>query len=150
MKKLVILAVALISAIAVQAKSVVFTLSDGTKVYYLIGGEANPVMKFVEGGITVNADAYTFSQIKNFYISDTDDPTSVQSPSTARPSRRGNVLLIPVMGSKPSVKVYAVSGSEVEADITVTDGHASVSLDRLPSGTYIVRNGQSSIKVMKR
>ena len=73
MKKLTLLFVfACLAYAGAMAKSVVFTLVDGTKVYYLLGGEANPKLRFVEGKMTVDADVYEFSDIKNFYISEED------------------------------------------------------------------------------
>ena len=55
------------SLLPAGAKSVVFTLNDGTLVYYLLGGEVAPVMRFGdEGTLTINADSYEVSGIKNF------------------------------------------------------------------------------------
>ena len=64
--------IVLMSVCMASAKSVVFTLSNNTKVYYLLGGEKNPVMKFVDGKLVVNTDTYEFSKIKNFVISEED------------------------------------------------------------------------------
>ena len=59
MKKLALsLSLFFLACMTATAKSVVFTLSNGTKIYYLLGGETNPVMRFVDGKITVNADSY--------------------------------------------------------------------------------------------
>ena len=66
MKKLTLLFVfACLAYAGAMAKSVVFTLVDGTKVYYLLGGETNPKLRFVEGKMTVDADVYEFSDIKS-------------------------------------------------------------------------------------
>ena len=55
MKKLTFLLLLLMASIGTSAKSVVFTLNDGTKVYYLLSKEVNPIMRFKEGKL-VSAD----------------------------------------------------------------------------------------------
>ena len=67
MKKLTILCLLCLASMGAMAKSLVLTLSDGTLVYYLLGGETDPRMRFVEGKIEVNTDVYEISGIKNFY-----------------------------------------------------------------------------------
>ena len=67
---IILMALTLITG-SISAKSVVFTLSDGTQVYYLIGGGSNPIMTFENGSVTVNSDTYQISDIVNFYISKT-------------------------------------------------------------------------------
>ena len=66
--------------LSVEAKSLVITLKDGTLVYYLLNSDKSPVMRMVPGGFTVNKDSYKFSEVKNFYISPTDDPNPVEPP----------------------------------------------------------------------
>ena len=58
-----------LAIVNLSARSIVLTLKDGTHVYYLLGGESRPVLKFVDGNIVVNTDRYEFGDIKNFYIS---------------------------------------------------------------------------------
>ena len=77
MKKWICLLLVLMTSLGVSAKSVVFTMNDGTKVYYLLSTGVNPILRFKEGRMVVNEDAYEFSDIKNFYISETDDPNAI-------------------------------------------------------------------------
>ena len=70
MKKWICLSLVLMTSLGVSAKSVVFTMNDGTKVYYLLSTGVNPILRFKEGRMVVNEDAYEFSDIKNFYISE--------------------------------------------------------------------------------
>ena len=77
MKKLYLLGLALLTSFAVEAKSLVITLSDGSLVYYLLSNDNAPTMRIVEGGFMVNGDTYAFKDVKNFYISTTDDPTDI-------------------------------------------------------------------------
>lgn len=150
MKKLLTLFALLVCCMSVSAKSVVFRLSDNTLVYYLLGGETNPVLKFEGNGFTVNSDQYEFSGVKNFYISDEDDPAivGIDEIKTAAPKYDGNTLVI--ASENAAIKVLDVSGKEVKAAISSADGRTSVDMSSLPKGVYIINTGKSSMKVMKR
>lgn len=149
MKRLVTLMIVLASVCMASAKSVVFTLSDGTLVYYLLGGDTNPIMRFVDDKVVVNADTYEFSGIKNFYISNEDDPNAIENV-LAKSSIKydGNTLVVSAAKGK-TVKVFAVNGTEVKAPISTAEGYAAVDMSGLQKGTYIISVGSSSIKVRK-
>lgn len=147
MKKLFLMAVLCLAVSAVEAKSVVFNLSNRTKVYYLLGGETNPVMKVVDGKIMVNADQYEFSNIKSFYISETDDPTAIEAVK-ADYSRRGNVLVAKAKAGD-TVMVYSTGGAVVLTASAGADGDALIDLSSLTKGVYIVKIGKESFKISK-
>lgn len=149
MKRLVTLMIVLASVCMASAKSVVFTLSDGTLVYYLLGGDTNPIMRFVDDKVVVNADTYEFSGIKNFYISNEDDPNAIENV-LAKSSIKydGNTIVVGAAKGK-AVKVFAVNGTEVKAPISTAEGYAAVDMSGLQKGTYIISVGSSSIKVQK-
>lgn len=151
MKKLTLLfAFACLVCVCAQAKSVVFTLADGTKVYYLLGGETNPKLRFQEGKMLVEADTYEFSNIKNFYISSEDDPNAIENVLSKQNVRvRGNMVVINSSSVK-NVDVFAANGAKVSADIQRDGDVITVNLNGLPKGMYVVSVGQSSLKVMKR
>lgn len=151
MKKLTLLfAFACLVCVCAQAKSVVFTLADGTKVYYLLGGETNPKLRFQEGKMLVEADTYEFSNIKNFYISSEDDPNAIENVLSKQNVRvRGNMVVINSSSVK-NVDVFAANGAKVSANIQRDGDVITVNLNGLPKGMYVVSVGQSSLKVMKR
>ncbi len=141
--------IVLASVCMASAKSVVFTLSDGTLVYYLLGGDTNPIMRFVDDKVVVNADTYEFSGIKNFYISNEDDPNAIENV-LAKSSIKydGNTVVVSAAKGK-NVKVFAVNGTEVKAPISTAEGYAAVDMSGLQKGTYIISVGSSSMKVQK-
>lgn len=150
MKRLAFLLSLCLLSLGMQAKSLVLTLSDGTKMYYQLGGETNPVMRFVEGGMTVDTDSYQLSDIKNFSISDEDAPTGIaEQPATLHPHFVANTLVINAADA-PQVKVHALAGNEVQADVKKSGDVISINLNALPRGTYIVSTGKASVKVMKK
>jgi hypothetical protein len=131
------------------AKSLVLTLSNGKKVYYLLDNKTTTMMRFVDGKITVEADEYTFSNIKNFYISEQDDPNSIEEViSKSNATYRANTLVVNTVNTP--VKVYTTNGMEVNAETSNTGSTTSVDLNNLAKGTYIIRIGDSSFKVMKK
>lgn len=151
MKKTTILfTLMLLASVGAMAKSVVFTLSNNKKVYYQLGGETNPMLRFVDGKMTVNADTYEFSGIKNFYISQEDAPNAIESTATAtRMAYSANTLVLNA-GEAKTVKVYSVGGREVNADIQTADDIITVNLNGLEKGAYIISTGDASFKVLKK
>ena len=150
MKKLTFLLLLLMASIGASAKSVVFTLKDGTKVYYLLSKEVNPIMRFKEGKMVVNDDAYEFSDIKNFYISDEDDPNAIEAVlSQQEVTYSANTVIFRSEAVK-TVKVYTLDGVEVKAPVQQNGDVISVNLNGLEKGTYLISTGASSIKVWKK
>ena len=136
-------------ALNVCAKSIVFTLSNGSLVYYLVGSTNGPVMKFVDGKCVVNTDLYEFSQIKNFYVSETDDSSAMNAVKTHDDfSWRDNVLF--VKSDASAVQVFQASGAQCDAAISADGGLVTVNLSACPKGVYIVKVAGSSFKVIKK
>lgn len=140
----------LAASVGAMAKSVVFTLVDGTKVYYLLGGDKDPVLKFVDGKMTVNADTYEFSGIKNFYISEEDDPVAIDDVLAGKDVSYRDGMIVVKASDVKRVTVYAMNGSPVEADVVKADGVVTISLAALPAGNYVVKVDGTSFKVAKR
>lgn len=151
MKKLTLsIMLLLATSIGATAKSLVLTLVDGTKVYYLLGGAKDPMLRFVDGKVTVDADTYEFSGIKNFYISDEDDPTAIDDVLAGKNiSYRDGVIVVNATGVQ-RVAVYALNGAAVEADVAKADDVITISLAALPSGSYVVKVDGASFKVSKK
>ena len=150
MKKLAFLFLMLMTSVGASARSVVFTLSDETKVYYLLSSEVNPVLRFKEGKMVVNDDVYEFSDIKNFYISEEDDPNAIEPVlSKLNMTFKENTVIIRSETVK-AVKVYTLNGEEVKAPVEKTDDFISVNLNGLEKGTYLISTGDSFLKVLKK
>ena len=150
MKKLAFLFLLLMTSVGASAKSIVFTLSDDTKVYYLLSSEVNPVLRFKEGKMVVNEDVYEFSDIKNFYISEEDDPNAIEPVlSKLNMTFKENTVIIRSETVK-TVRVYTLNGVEVKVPVEKTDDVISVNLNGLEKGTYLISTGNSSLKVLKK
>ena len=150
MKKLTFSLLMLVASIGATAKSLVFTLNDGTKVYYQLSSEVNPIMRFKEGKLLVNDDVYEFDGIKNFYLSDEDAPNAIENvQSKPNVSFKANTVLIPADAVKV-LKVFTVDGVEVKTVIQNEGDVFSVDLNGLAKGVYVISTGKSSLKVIKK
>lgn len=143
------IACTVLSAPLVLGKSLVLTLTDGTLVYYLLGGDVNPMMHLSEEGTQVNADTYTFGNLKNFYISLTDDPNGIEQVLTDAHVSYSRNMLVFTAKDTDKVQVYTTAGTPAQADVKVMGDKVLVDLNQLPQGAYVVKMGQSSLKVMK-
>lgn len=150
MKKLTFFLLMLVASIGATAKSLVFTLNDGTKVYYQLSSEVNPIMRFKEGKLLVNDDVYEFDGIKNFYLSDEDAPNAIENvQSKPNVTFKANTVLIPADAVKV-LKVFTVDGVEVKTVIQNEGDGFSVDLNGLAKGVYVISTGKSSLKVIKK
>ena len=150
MKKLTFFLLMLVASIGATAKSLVFTLNDGTKVYYQLSSEVNPIMRFEEGKLLVNDDVYEFDGIKNFYLSDEDAPNAIENvQSKPNVTFKANTVLIPADAVKV-LKVFTVDGVEVKTVIQNEADVFSVDLNGLAKGVYVISTGKSSLKVIKK
>lgn len=140
----------LIASIGASAKSVVFTLNDGTKVYYLLSAEVNPMLRFKDGKMVVNEDTYEFTNIKNFYISEEDDPNAIEKVlAKHNVTFKANTVVIN-SDSVKIMKVYTLDGVEVKVPVEKSENVISVNLNGLERGTYLISTGVSSLKVLKK
>ena len=80
-------------------------------------------------------------------VGETSDPTLIASGSCGDSS---NNTLIIKSGNQKLVKVFAINGAEVEAEIKSANDMTSVGLNQLPEGAYIIRVGNTSFKVLKK
>lgn len=150
-EKIITIAACLLLAVGtLSAKSLVLTLGNGTHVYYLLGEEVNPMMRFVDGKVTVDTDVYEFSNIKNFYISETDDPNGIEHAIGSMTAKYGNGFVIFDTDTPITIKVYASNGSEYPVLPQHIGGKTIVDLHALPQGTYIITAGDTTLKVLKK
>lgn len=150
MKKLTFFLLMLVASIGATAKSLVFTLNDGTKVHYQLSSEVNPIMRFKEGKMLVNDDVYEFDGMKNFYLSDEDAPNAIENvQSNPHVTFKANTVLIPADAVKV-LKVFTVDGVEVKTLIQKEGDVFSVDLNRLAKGVYVISTGKTSLKVTKK
>ncbi|MBO5824392.1 MAG: T9SS type A sorting domain-containing protein [Prevotella sp.] len=150
-KRIVIAIACLLFSIGISfGKSLVLTLANNTLVYYMLGGAKNPMMRFVDSKVCVESDEYTFSNIKNFYISETDDPSGIEHLLKEQQITYKAGTLIVHTDNPESISVYTVNGMKISVPVEQAGNVVAVSMTQLPNGVYVVRVGESSFKVLKQ
>ncbi len=134
-----------------SGKSLVLTLSDGSEVYYLLGGDTNPMMKFIDGNVYINADEYSFSGIDKFRISQTDDPNGIEAISAKENGVciENDAIYIKSAKKSGEISVYAANGSKINIPVEKSGDIVTISTVSVPQGIYIIKVGDSSIKFIK-
>lgn len=148
MKKILALILCLTMTVMADARSLILVLSDSTQVYYLLGGEKNPVMKCGKESITVDTDKYAFQDVVKFFLSDKDAPDAINDMTIPGLTYDGSTLY--VNSSVKSVNVYRIDGIEVEVKTAISDGRTAISTSSLERGTYVVKIGKASMKIHKK
>lgn len=150
-EKIIALAACLLLSVGtLSAKSLVLTLENGTRVYYLLGGNTNPMIRFVDGKVKVDTDIYEFSGIKNFYISTTDDPNGIEHAINSTTAEYNDNMVIFDTDTPLVVKVYSSGGNEMNVYPRWVGDKTVVDLSPLPQGAYIITAGETSLKILKK
>ena len=138
----------LLVAVCASAKSLVLELNDGTLVYYLLGGETNPVLRFDGDEVMVDADKYAFTDVAKFFISEENQPTAIDGkPAEAQTEMKDGQLYV---STQETVAVYTTDGRLVSRARQAGKGCSVVDASQLAAGVYVVRYGKKSFKFVKR
>ena len=109
MKKILrgqLLCLLLAAATSLAARSLVVLKTDGSQVYYLMGGEVSPLVTFHgDGTLTVNADSYPLASVAEFFVSATDDP-NLPNAIEGLPVSEGASASSPALAAAPRKILY--------------------------------------------
>ena len=145
-KVILICTLALLTSMSANARSLVLVLSDSTKIYFLL--DDKPVLRMVDGKVLIDTQAFSFEDVDHFYISQTDDPSSIEAVLAERKVKfEGNTLVVD--GDK-TVEVYAVNGTKMKVKMSKSAGVTMVNTEDLVKGVYIVKIGKTSFKFSKK
>ena len=107
------------------------------------------MLRFVDGGMVINTDRYEFSNLKNFYISATDDPNGIEHVMGDMVQYGDNKVVVDT-DKLTDIRVYTLDGCRVNAHTLQANGKVTIDLTSLPQGTYVITIGVSSLKILKR
>ena len=145
-KAILICTLALLTSMSANARSLVLVLSDSTKIFFLL--DDKPVLRMVDGKVLIDTQAFSFEDVDHFYISQTDDPSSIEAVLAERKVKfEGNTLVVD--GDK-AVEVYAVNGTKMKVKMSKSAGVTMVNTEDLVKGVYIVKIGKTSFKFSKK
>lgn len=135
-----------------SARCIIFSLTDGSLVYYQLASDNCPMMSFSDSGFTMNDDIYTFGDIDYFYYTKEDAPTSIE---TVKEMNNTAVLtinnqIITISNTSANISLYTIDGKMIPADIIHSDLGISVDISSIPGGIYILRSDFTSFKFTKK
>lgn len=139
MKKLFFSLLTLFAATAAWADSALFVhQKSGGVVEYAFSEK--PVVTYSEGYLVISVPeasvSYPLSNLQKFTFGEVDDQVTR--------------IVAPVNTVPQATYIYSLDGKLMRTLQPNEDGTTSASLEGLPSGTYVVKNGKTSYKVMKR
>ena len=139
MKKLFFSLLALFAATATWADSALFVhQKSGGVVEYAFSEK--PVVTYSEGYLVISVPeasvSYPLSNLQKFTFGDVDEQVTR--------------IVAPVNTAPQPTYIYSLDGKLMRTLQPSEDGTTSASLEGLPSGTYVVKNGKTSYKVLKR
>ncbi len=144
-----------ISAIfaSAQNNALVITLTSGNKVSYTVTD--NLTINVADGKFTIESAnvTYAFEDIKKYTFEGASGITEVKPNAasvTAYPNPVADVLNVEFGANQAKVALMGLNGALVDAPVTYGNGSAQINLQGLPSGTYILKIGNETIKILKR
>lgn len=140
MKKIIFSLLTLFVATASWAETalIVHQKSGGTVMYSF---SEKPVVTYSEGYLIISVEgaqvSYPLSDMKKFTFDDVDEDqiTLITAPADVAP--------------QPTY-IYSVDGKLMRTLKPSEDGTTSASVEGLPNGAYIIKNGKTTYKVLKR
>ena len=139
MKKLFFSLLTLFAATASWADSALFVhQKSGGVIEYAFSEK--PVVTYSEGYLIISVPeasvSYPLSNLQKFTFGDVDEQVTR--------------IVAPVNTAPQPTYIYSLDGKLMRTLQPSEDGTTSASLEGLPSGTYVVKNGKTSYKVLKR
>ena len=140
MKKVIFCLLTLFAATASWAETalIVHQKSGGTVQYAF---REKPVVTYSEGYLIISASeasvSYPLSNMQKFTFGDVEEDqiTRITAPADVAP--------------QPTF-IYSIDGKLMRTLQPSEDGTTSASVEGLPTGTYIIKNGKTTYKVVKK
>lgn len=139
MKKLILSLLTLFAATASWADTALFVhQKSGGVVEYAFSEK--PVVTYSEGFLVISAEkasvSYPLSNMDKFTFGEVDEQvTRIVAPES--------------MAAQPTF-IYSIDGKLMRTYQPGENGATSASVEGLPAGTYVIKNGKTSYKVLKR
>ena len=139
MKKLILFMLTLLAANVSWADTALFVHQKSGGVLQIAFSE-KPVVTYSDGNVVITATeasvTYPLSDLSKFTFGEVDENvTRITAPENFAP--------------QPTF-IYNVSGVLVRTYEPNNDGTTSTSLEGLPAGTYVIKNGKTVYKMLKR
>ncbi len=157
-KNILILFLLMLHVCLVSARSLVIELKDGTKMYYIVSLDENPCLVFDQGNMSIQSDQFTVSDVRKFYISETDNPNQLSNPlqeeafrSTGLATESLHIILENLNPEEqPEVSLFSIDGKLLESSYSFRGRELILETSALARGIYILKIGSKSLKFQKK
>lgn len=126
--------------------------ADGTKVSFDL--EEEPSTKFSAGKLVISTSSmsaeYPLKSVVRFTYEGESTAISTPNPSGMGFSQKGDDIRVYGLGTDAAVQLYSLDGVMLESKKRDSDSTVNFSLSGRPSGVYVVKIGDHSLKFMKR
>lgn len=139
MKKLILSLLTLFATTAIWAETALFVHQESGEIIEISFAE-KPVVTYNEGRLVISAEnasvSFPLANLEKFTFGEVDENvTRIIAPANATPQ---------------STFIYSVDGKLMRTYKPGENGSTSASLEGLPAGTYVIKNGKVSYKYLKR
>lgn len=158
MKKIILFLLLSIVCAGVQAQNaMVLKMKDGTRnVVYLRAPSTSPTMipyvTFEDGDIVVRGDhelRVSMADVQHYIYTETPDGIETVGAATPIVKFRGNDITVVNQPQGTATLVYTANGTLVKS-MTYQGQAATISLEELPQGVYLIKVGSVTYKFLKR
>ncbi len=136
-----------------EEQAMVLHLKDGSQVAYFLS--SSPKLTFADSQLTLKTVlaevSYPTAALAR-YCFEMKSPTKIGEIENGQKAVRfeGNEIRVSGFPAGQQLEVYATDGRKVASQPVGANGNATVSLQALPVGVYLIHHGVSTYKVEKR
>ncbi len=136
-----------------EEQAMVLHLKDGSQVAYFLS--SRPKLTFFDSKLTLKTVlaevSYPTEELARYCFENTK-PTAIGEVGNGQKAVRfeGDEIRLSGFASGEQLDVYATDGRKVASLRVGANGSATVSLQALPAGVYLIHHGVSTYKVEKR
>ena len=139
MKKIILSLLTLFAATVTWADTALFVHEKSGAVFQIAFSE-KPVVTYKSGNVVISAP----EEIVSYPIANLDKFTFGEANDVI------DRITAPVDVAPQPTFIYSIDGKLMRTYKPNEDGTTSTSLEGLPAGTYVIKNGMTSYKVLKR
>ena len=153
MKKLLILFILLVSALAVKADDMLLQIwqADGQVVTIALSEE--PVTRYADGNLIITTTktsiTYPLEKVRKYTYVSADGISSLEGMKS-RLSQDGETLIFSGLSQGTEITMYSTSGLVLRKVKSGSQAKITVSVSDLPPGVYLVKVNSVTYKITKR
>ena len=152
--RLLLLSVLCLFASTVIAEDLVLQVWLGDGQVMSINLNEEPRTTYNDGNLVITTTkttiSYPLEHVKRYTYASSSSSISSPKGVEATFSADGETLMFKGLKAGTSIMLYNVAGQLLRKVAPTTEGHAAVSVSKLPTGVYVVKMNDATYKITKR